>query len=43
MTPDKLDKITIGLGWKSRADLDAAVILVDEDGKCVDMIYFDKL
>tara|TARA_B110000285_G_C14940237_1_gene521652 strand:- start:235 stop:573 length:339 start_codon:yes stop_codon:yes gene_type:complete len=43
MAPETLTHVTVGLGWNSSADLDAAVILMDRNGDLVDVIYYDKL
>ena len=32
----------LGLGWTSRCDIDASIILLDAMGKMVDYVYFSK-
>ena len=41
--PEQTLHITIGLGWNSKADLDAAVLLFDINENLIDVIFYDKL
>ena len=40
--PSVLKNVTLGLGWTTRLDLDASVIMVDKRGVMVDCVYFGK-
>jgi stress response protein SCP2 len=41
--PGNLTHLRIGLGWDTRLDIDASVILYDKNGRESDTIYFGKL
>ena len=43
MLPSNLTHLRIGLGWDTRLDIDASVILFKADGSQKDTIYFNQL
>ena len=43
IAPENVKHITIGLGWETKADLDASVLLFDHADNLVDIIYYDRL
>ena len=43
LLPSNLTHLRVGLGWDTRLDIDASVILYKKDGTYSDTIYFGKL
>jgi len=41
--PAGLNKITLGLGWSTRLDLDSSVLMLDKNGDEVDRVFFGSL
>ena len=41
--PTDFHHMTLGLGWDTKLDLDASIILLDKDGVLVDQVFFNKL
>ena len=40
--PQTLKSFKFGLGWNTKCDLDASVILLDKDGNLIYVVYFNK-
>ena len=41
--PIGIDHLTLGLGWDTKLDLDASIIMLDKDGRLVDQVFFNQL
>lgn len=41
--PKNLGRMTLGLGWDTRVDLDASILMLDKSGKLVDKVFYDQL
>ena len=41
--PDSIKKVKVGLGWDTKADIDASIIMLDDQGEVVDHVNFSKL
>ena len=39
--PTQIKNMTIGLGWDSKHDLDASLILLDEDCNHIETVYYN--
>ena len=40
--PEAFSHMTLGLGWKTRLDLDSSIIMLDSKGEVVDRVFFNK-
>lgn len=38
-----MSKVMVGLGWDTKADIDASVIMMDSNGMVVDTVFFSQL
>jgi len=43
MIPTQVKKLMLGLGWDTRLDIDASILLLDKDGKYFDHVSYSKL
>jgi stress response protein SCP2 len=41
--PQSMSSVMVGLGWDTKADIDASVLMLDDQGEVVDYVSFSKL
>ena len=41
--PDDMSNLILGLGWDTRADIDASVLMCNNKNSVIDMAYFGQL
>ena len=40
--PEDMKEIRVGLGWDTKCDIDASIILLDKQGRMVDYVFYGK-
>jgi stress response protein SCP2 len=41
--PTAINHLTLGLGWDTKLDLDASIIMLDKNGELIDQVFFNQL